>query len=285
MENLCSGNLIKKVMEANQILQSNILDILFDGKNKMYGAYDLRKTYNRRASTALFSTLGLIIVFVIVYATNNSFKKDDAPMVLKTPETIVQVLPREKIKPLLPEVMKSVAKATVIKSTIPVVVKDDRVLIPPPDKSEIEKAIIGVENISGNGDPEIINPPSEIKGSGLGSNINSRGNLHDSSFMPIEIEAQFPGGPLAWQRFIQKAINMQLDEFTEGDYGSCTIEFTVDTKGNVSNVHALDNKGTKLATIAVNAVRKGPKWTPAQQNGRYVTALRLQPVTLLNPDN
>ena len=43
-------------------------------------------------------------------------------------------------------------------------------------------------------------------------------------------------------------------------------------------------KGTKLAEVAVNAIRKGPNWTPAQQNGRYVNAYRLQPVTLTNPD-
>jgi protein TonB len=43
-------------------------------------------------------------------------------------------------------------------------------------------------------------------------------------------------------------------------------------------------KGSKLAEIAVNAIRKGPKWTPAQQNGRYVNAYRLQPVTLQNPN-
>jgi protein TonB len=43
-------------------------------------------------------------------------------------------------------------------------------------------------------------------------------------------------------------------------------------------------KGTKLAEVAVNAIRNGPKWIPAQQNGRQVNAYRLQPVTLQNPD-
>ena len=271
-------------MEANQILQSNILDILFDGKNKMYGAYDLRNTYNQRISTALLSTMGLIIVFVITSAIVNSFKKDDAPMVIKTPETIVQVLPQEKIKPVLPKLIKPESAAPVIKSPIPVIVKNKDVLVPPPDKAEIEKASIGLENIPGNGDPYIINPPSELKGSGVGGNINSHETAHDSPFMPIEIEAEFPGGPLAWQRFIQKAINSQLDEFTESDYGTCTVQFIVDKEGRVSNVQALDMKGSKLAEIAVNSIRKGPRWTPAQQNGRYVNAPRIQPVTLLNPN-
>lgn len=271
-------------METNQILQSNILDILFDGKNKMYGAYDLRNTYNQRVSTALLSTMGLIIFFVITSAIVNSFKKDDAPMIMKTHETVVQVAPPEKIKPVIPKLIKTATSAPVIKSSIPVVVKDNQVLIPPPDKAEIEKANIGIENIPGNGTPGIINPPSEIKGSEVGGNINSRETSQDSRFMPIEVEAEFPGGPLAWQRFIQKAINSQLDEFTESDYGTCTVKFIVDKEGRVSDVHALDMKGSKLAEVAVNAIRKGPRWTPAQQNGHYVNAARLQPVTLLNPN-
>ena len=45
-------------MEANKILKADILDILFDGRNKEYGAYDLRKTYNRRITIALISNDG-----------------------------------------------------------------------------------------------------------------------------------------------------------------------------------------------------------------------------------
>ncbi|HEU5365127.1 MAG TPA: energy transducer TonB, partial [Hanamia sp.] len=62
------------------------------------------------------------------------------------------------------------------------------------------------------------------------------------------------------------------------------VRFIVDKTGTVSDVQATTMKGSKLAEIAVNAIRKGPKWTPAQQNGRFVNAYRLQPVTLQNPN-
>jgi protein TonB len=42
-------------------------------------------------------------------------------------------------------------------------------------------------------------------------------------------------------------------------------------------------KKTRLAKVAVEAIENGPKWTPAQQNGRYVNAFRLQPVTVTDP--
>ncbi len=109
-------------------------------------------------------------------------------------------------------------------------------------------------------------------------------NADETTFVPIEKEASFPGGQQAWQKYIQRAIQRQLDEFSDNDYGTCTVKFQVDKNGNVSNVEAITMQGTRLAEIAVNTIRKGPKWIPAMQNGRYVTAYRFQPVTLLNPN-
>ena len=79
---------------------------------------------------------------------------------------------------------------------------------------------------------------------------------------------------------LQELYMQDIDEFTESDYGTCIVKFIVDKTGKVSQVEATTMKGSKLAEIAVNAIRRGPNWTPAQQNGRYVNAYRLQPVTL-----
>src|SRR5450432_3027888 len=48
-------------METNKILNADILDIIFDGKNKQYGAYELRKTYNKRLTKAIIITLALVL--------------------------------------------------------------------------------------------------------------------------------------------------------------------------------------------------------------------------------
>ena len=62
------------------------------------------------------------------------------------------------------------------------------------------------------------------------------------------------------------------------------VKFIVNTDGTISYVEATTMKKTKLAEIAINAIRTGPKWMPATQNGQTVAAYRLQPVTLSNPD-
>ena len=57
----------------------------------------------------------------------------------------------------------------------------------------------------------------------------------------------------------------------------------MNTKGRVSDVEATTMKKSRLAKIAIEAIENGPKWIPAQQNGKYVNAYRLQPVTVTRP--
>jgi N-acetylmuramoyl-L-alanine amidase len=104
------------------------------------------------------------------------------------------------------------------------------------------------------------------------------------AFSQVEHEATFPGGQRSWQKYITRRIQEVQDSLTEKDFGTCILKFIVSKDGTVSQVQATTMKGTKLAELAVSAVRKGPKWNPAIQNGHKVNSVRLQPVTLSNPD-
>lgn len=74
-----------------------------------------------------------------------------------------------------------------------------------------------------------------------------------------------------------------LIHLDEKDYGTCIVRFIVDTSGMVYDVRATTMQGTTLAKVAVDAIRKGPRWEPAMQNGHKVNAFRIQPVTLQQP--
>ncbi len=111
-----------------------------------------------------------------------------------------------------------------------------------------------------------------------------RDTLADKVFTKVENEAAFPGGPAAWQTYIAKKILASLDSFTEADYGTCLLKFIVNTDGSLSDVQATTMKGTHLAKVSIYAIKNGPKWIPASQNGKTVAAYRLQPITLTNPD-
>ena len=274
-------------MDANQILKSDILDILFDGKNKEYGAYDLRRTYNKRISLALIITFSLIVFFIVVSAIANNMKPSDVPVEMIANETVLQqIQPDEPPPPPPPPPPQAPPPPPVatVQFTPPKVAKDEEVVKPPPEIKEIEEAKVDVKTVEGVKDIGIVAPPSVEVGTQMLAAPVEKKEDPDRVFTKVEIEAQFPGGPQKWHQYVSRAISNEMDEFGDGDYGTCVVKFIVDKTGKVSEVEATTMKGTKLAQVAVNAIRRGPNWTPAEQNGRKVNAYRLQPVTLTNPD-
>jgi TonB-dependent SusC/RagA subfamily outer membrane receptor len=102
----------------------------------------------------------------------------------------------------------------------------------------------------------------------------------DKVFTKVEVEASFPGGDMAWTRYIKKVIETNIKEIAnDNKSGTCRIRFIVDVDGSVRDVKVLSMQGTKLAEISENAIRKGPKWVPAKQKDQVVAAYREQPIT------
>lgn len=274
-------------MDANQILKSDILDIIFEGRNKEYGAYELRRTYNRRIGMALIGVVIILVLFFVGRLLASKINPSQDVVEMKMDETTLQQLqPNEPPPPPPPPPPKLPPPPPVatIQFTPPKVVKDEEVIKPPPEVKEIEEAKIDIKTQEGIKDVGIIAPPSEEVGTQVVSAPVEKKEDEDKIFTKVEKEASFPGGQAAWQKYVKRAIEAELDEFTDSDFGTCVVKFVVDKQGNVSDVQATTMKGSKLAEVAVNAIRKGPKWIPAQQNGRYVNAYRLQPVTLQNPN-
>jgi N-acetylmuramoyl-L-alanine amidase len=115
------------------------------------------------------------------------------------------------------------------------------------------------------------------------SGVSLRDTVPDKVFTKVENEAQFPGGLQAWTKYISKSIIDSIGRFTDRDYGTCIVRFIVNVDGKVSDVIATTMKGTELAKVSMYAIKHGPKWIPASQNGKPVAAYRLQPITLSNP--
>ena len=270
-------------MDANNILTANFLDIVFEGKNKAYGAYELRKTYNKRVSASLVITLSVIAFLLIGSAIGNNSSPNDVFQVRETSIIMVQPPPTIPPPPLLRPALPPPPVAT-IAYVKPLIVKDNSVVKPPPDNQQFIDAKIDFKTMKGlKDDGSIIAPPIDVTGSQVVAQMVKKQN-EDSVFIGIEIDATFPGGLVAWTKYVSKAVQGNIDEFSESDYGTCMVRFIVDKTGKVSHVEATTMKNTKLAEIAINAVRKGPDWIPAQQNGRYVNAYRSQPVTFTNPN-
>lgn len=269
-------------MEISKILSSNLLDIIFDGRNKTYGAYELRSKYSKRLSTAILITVSLALLILLLSFLTSKFEDKDAKAAIEIKEVEMTELKEEKpLEPPPPPPPKppDPPKIEMAKFTPPKVVKDEEVK-PEEEMKEIEElkeATISTVNQEGAKDLGITAPPVEDKGGVVEA---PKVDDEDKVFQKVEIEAKFPGGEGAWSKYISREINRYIDELQEaGKAGTCMVQFIVDKEGNISEVEALTMKGTKLAEICVNAIKKGPKWVPAEQNGRKVKAYRRQPVT------
>jgi protein TonB len=278
-------------MDPNKIKDAELIDIVFEGRNKEYGAYELRKKYNKRLTTALAITMALgalifLTAFIANVATKSKGKVEVAEVQL---EQIQQEEQKNEPPPPPPPKPPEPPKVEMAKFTPPKVVKDEEVKEEekPPEVEKLDEAKIGLANQEGNKDEGIVAPPVEDKGGVVEA---PKVEDEDKVFQKVEIDAEFPGGTGAWTKYVSREIERNSDEIMEdGKSGTVVVLFIVDKEGAVSEVRALPcgeagvpncvGPGSKLAEVAVAAIKKGPKWKPAIQNGKSVKAYRRQPVT------
>jgi len=272
-------------MEANKILSADILDIIFEGRNKEYGAYELRKTYNRRFIIAMGSMIGLLILFFVISVV--ATKVSDT----ETKEMIVQDVQLEEIKqeekkeeppPPPPPPPPEPPKVEMAKFTPPKIVKDEEVKEDekPPEVEKLEETKIGAINQEGIKDEGIVAPPVSDAGKGVIEAPKKDEEDYDKTFTKVEIESSYPGGPSAWMRYLNKTFRYPQEAQDNEIQGTVVVQFIVDKEGNVSDVEAVSgptNGG--LRDEAIRVIKKSGKWEPAVQNGRKVKSYKKQPIT------
>jgi len=272
-------------METNKILTADILDIIFEGKNKEYGAYELRKTYNRRIVTAMVVMAVICLLVFLSQLLGNSGKKEKN-------EIIVQDVQLEDIKkeekkpeppPPPPPPKPEPPKVEITKFTPPKIVKDEEVKEPPPPVEKLEDTKIGTINQEGKKDEGFVAPPVEEKGTGVVEAPKKVEEDYDKVFTKVEKEAKFPGGMDGWKRYLERNLNANVaadDGAPPGNY-TVKVQFIVDKEGGISNVQAIEipKACPSCGPEAVKVIKKGPKWEPAVQNGRNVIYQAIQYVT------
>jgi protein TonB len=260
------------MMQASQIPGSDILDIVFDGRNKDYGAYPLRKFYPGRLGLSvgivLFSCTALMLIAVLKKARKNS-----APLIEKV-DTITLIKPAvAKPKPIVLQKIKP----SQVQFTNLLIVKNElfaRDTLPSMDA--VQSAVIST--MTNAGDPSDgdapVNPEPQ-KSVETVSTVNPDPVIYEHP----EISAHFPGGTDAWRRYLERNLlypeNAQENEIQ----GTIKLQFIVDAEGNISEVTALNNPGGGLAEEAARIISQGPKWIPAEQHGEKVISRHIQTVT------
>jgi TonB family protein len=95
-----------------------------------------------------------------------------------------------------------------------------------------------------------------------------------------EIDADFPGGNEAWQKYIVNGVARRIEAMSKDNaIGKAVVLFIVDKDGKITEVRIDKSSGTALDKYAIDIIKKAPKWIPARQHNRFVKAYRKQPVT------
>jgi protein TonB len=270
-------------MEANKILSSDLLDLVFEGRNKDYGAYELRRTYNKRIGIALLITAAVAILALVASFVANAMKSKEPEKVALTEVTIQEIKPPEEEKPVEPPPppppkAPDPPKIEMKQFTPPVVVKDEEVKEPPPTNEELKTVKIDVINQEGIKDMGIATPVQIDEGKGV---IETKKVVEPEIFEKVEVEASYPGGPKAWENFLRRNLDPNVPPDNGAPPGNYTvyIQFVVSVDGTVSDIKPLTSHGYGMEQEAVRVLKKATKWVPAIQNGRSVKAYRKQPIT------
>ena len=270
------------MLDINKILSADVLDIIFDGRNKDYGAYELRKTYNKRLTTALLVMAALLaIVFIIVLVMNIIEANGPAKQMVVQDVQLEEVKQEEKKNeppPPPPPPKQEPPKVEMAKFTPPKIVKDEEVKEEekPPEQEKLEDTKIGTANQEGIKDEGIVAPVDN--GKGVVEQPKKVEEDWDKTFTKVEIESDYPGGQGAWLRYLQKNLNYPQEAQDNEIQGTVTIQFIVDKEGNVSDVEAISGPN-ELRSEAIRVIKKSGKWEPAVQNGRKVKSYKKQPIT------
>jgi len=267
-------------MKSELILQSDVLDILFENKNKAYGAYELRRHYNRRLKQSLLVTFLLVLVFAFLQSWKVPHRKGGfmienfdslklVEMKLKQDEPVEK--PKEKIKQ--PKQLAEKKYQNII------VVEDNKVKDSLPTITELAKTVIGDQNING----EDVSPDEIVKPASKGNNLNvattelteEKEIFYHAEFMP-----EFPGGMEAFLKFMQRNLK-QPDDMEDAQKLVVIAEFVVDREGNISDLKIVQHARADLDAEVIRVIKKMPIWKPGMQNGRKVPVFCKLPVTFV----
>ncbi|HQZ50822.1 MAG: energy transducer TonB [Chitinophagaceae bacterium] len=267
-------------MQTNKILSAPLIDLIFDGRNKEYGAYYLRKTYEQRIKKSLLVTFSVVALIIGGTALAGNSKKSDPVYKISGGVDLIDLPPDEKIPEPPPKQETPPPEEVQVKQEKLVemeIVEDDKVIEPPPSQDALAIAKIGDTKLDGILDDKIAKP--EIK-EGIAKGILEvkRNTEPEQPYTTVQVEAQFIGD---WIKFLKRNLDPETPTRNDAPVGRYTVvvQFVVDKEGVVSDIKALTNHGYGLEAEAVRVLKKAPKWKPAIQNGYEVKAYRKQLIT------
>jgi len=260
-------------MKANEILKSSLNDLIFEFRNKKYGAYHLRKLYENHIKISL----GIVIFSCLLIFC--SFKLIPKKFIIKeTYATPVNFEPEPKFKEKEKKVEQKKVKTKKVKTEIFTEVKpieDHKILEEQKlaTKDDLKDSNIGNISIKDGDQPtgSVTDGTKDMDGE---LEVNKEEIIIEKPVEKVfdiaEVNPSYIGGVEAMMKFLSKNINYPIYGRENNIEGKVIVQFIVDEQGNISNPKILRGMGGEFDENAIAAVKKMPKWNPGLQHGKPV---------------
>lgn len=276
-------------MNPTEILKLSFEDIIFRNRNKEYGAYNLRMSYEKHMRRGL--SWGLFIFLLLVstpkisdlFGAGHTKPKGDKIITIVNP--YINEIPKpNKIKvPEFSPLPPPPAKSTI--QYMPTKVKPD-------DQVEHEAIIATVEDLKA---MEISTKTTEGSDDGIAMGIIDEygdGDFFDSEvpvveikkkeepefYMHVEQMPEFGSGVNELMEYLSDRITYPELARSSGIEGTVVIQFVIDPKGQVTNVTLVRGIGGGCDEVAIKIVSNMPDWSPGKQQGRAVPVKMTLPI-------
>jgi len=260
------------------ILKKEWIDVIFNGRNKAYGAYELRQQNPRNTNKALIIGITFFVVLISAKTIINVIEGYIPKAPEKVKMTDVKLLPPPPVdpakKPPPPPPEPPKPRVNQVKFPPPVVKPDNEAKEPPPTVAELKVADPG--QTTQKGDPSADVPIDGPVGNGDKVTEADPNQI----FNAVENEPEFRNGGLpGFYAYLGKAIHYPSVDKENNVQGKVLVTFVVEKDGSLTDVKALRGPDESLQDEAVRAVKASPKWKPGIQNGRPVRVQYTVPVS------
>jgi protein TonB len=251
------------------------LELVFDDRNKAYGAYDLRSHYAGNLVKAMGITFFSVALLMIGYTV---LKPKPAPF-----ERIIRDIPIIKLEdhhikppvtPPIPQTIQPHVQVATVRYP-EYVVRPDKVAENPPKLIELETAAISSQNVKGKDGGD------NISITDLGSGLATAPNVSEAPFKEtyeLQVQPEPYGGADAWAKFLQKNLRYPKLATEEGKSGKVLLSFIIETDGHISNVVVDRGAGYGMDEEAARVLKLAPAWKPGVQNGHHVRVRYTLPI-------
>lgn len=276
-------------MSKMSVFDRGWIDLVFEGRNKAYGAYQLRKDDGKTTMKAFFSGLGFMGLVVGLPFMLNSFKS--APELAKGSEKVIEVspeiLPLEPLKPLEPPKPEPASPAPknpnqTIRHTV-LVASSQPVNEPIANTDQLQRTEISSVTSEGDG-REIIIGPSSLTGTpeGTGTAVTSTtGTGPETIETFVDEMPEYPGGINKFRKEVGNRFRTPVIEDSKTKQMTVYVTFVIELDGSLTNIKVGRDPGYNLAAEAERVLKSMKvKWKPGVKKGKAVRTAYGLPITI-----